>query len=581
MSDFRDPVTGPGDEPPDVIPRTGPPTAPVPQPASEQISPPATVSAEAEAVIPAPEEEISAGPPIEWAPEPVAPPPAEPSIEPVALPIMEAAAELSGEAMTPDSAQTAEAVEAAPLDEPTVETVLAPAPTIAFEPALESPGAPPSAMSEIPAPEPVTDRTTGQALEPTPEPEQQAHAEPQIELSVAPMIGPVLEALVESRASDPGQAQIEVPSSPPPATETTLAPTAEPAVETEPQVEFPAPPLDPVDAPATAAPSVPVAAAVGAAAAAPSILAAPPPEETAPAPVLPAEIPPPILVPPSSPRVVTAPARPRSAWPSRLRRALFILIGLAAGYAVLVVALIVAYRWIDPPRSALMITNHLTGQPVIYAPVPLTRISSYLQRAVVTSEDARFCSHQGVDWVALYEAMNESRGGSTITMQTAKNLFLWSSRSYVRKAIEIPVALTIDAFWSKRRILEVYLNIAEWGPGIFGAEAAAYYHFDKPASRLTAHEATLLAASLPNPIARDAGEPGRVTAILASRLRARMANSDYFVSCLGLRSMPRPEPRATPKAAPQKTVPKPAAKAGPELPSWKTTTEPAFNPWQN
>jgi monofunctional glycosyltransferase len=282
--------------------------------------------------------------------------------------------------------------------------------------------------------------------------------------------------------------------------------------------------------------------------------------------------------------IQSQPEPQRSPWPGRLRRAALILAGLAVGYAVLVLVLIVAYRWIDPPRSALMLTTRLTGEPVLYAPVPIARISSYLQRAVVTSEDARFCYHRGVDWGALYEAMNEARGGSTITMQTAKNLFLWPSRSYIRKAIEIPVALTIDAFWPKRRILEVYLNIAEWGPGIFGAEAAAHYHFDKPASRLTAHEAALLAASLPNPIARDAGEPGRVTALLASRLRARMAHSDAFVRCLGLRPMPRPEPRASPRAGSktsQKTAPKSAANPGPEQNTWQTTTDPAVSPWKN
>ena len=280
------------------------------------------------------------------------------------------------------------------------------------------------------------------------------------------------------------------------------------------------------------------------------------------------------------PPAAPSPTAPRALWPGRLRRAASILAGLIVGYAALVLVLIVAYRWVDPPRSALMIATHLTGQTVVYGPVPISSISSYLQRAVITSEDARFCQHAGVDWDALYEAMQDSRGGSTITMQTAKNLFLWSSRSYIRKAIEIPVALTIDAFWPKRRILEVYLNIAEWGPGIFGAEAASYYHFDKPASRLTAHEATLLAASLPNPIARDAGEPGRTTAVLASRLRARMVNSDAYVGCLGLRPMPRAAPRAEPKAAPRPTA-KSAPKPTPEQDPWQTKTEPAFNPWQN
>ncbi len=311
-----------------------------------------------------------------------------------------------------------------------------------------------------------------------------------------------------------------------------------------------------------------------------SIFTPPAPPLTA-APMVAASVAPasqPTLDVPAPPASTMAPP-PRSVWPRRIRRAILILMGLVVGYAVLVLTLIVAYRWIDPPRSALMITTRLSGQPVLYAPVPITSISSYLQRAVITSEDARFCQHQGVDWGALYEAMNESRGGSTITMQTAKNLFLWSSRSYVRKAIEIPVALTIDAFWPKRRILEVYLNIAEWGPGIFGAEAASYYHFDKPASRLTAHEATLLAATLPNPIARDAGEPGRITSVLASRLRGRMANSDAFVRCLGLRSMPRAETPAP--ARPAAKAPAKQQPAAADQKSWKTTTEPAFNPWQN
>lgn len=278
----------------------------------------------------------------------------------------------------------------------------------------------------------------------------------------------------------------------------------------------------------------------------------------------------------SAPERAVPPASGTS-WFTWVRRAALVLAGLVVGYAVLVLVLIVAYRWIDPPRSALMITTRLSGQSVLYAPVPITSISSYLQRAVVTSEDARFCYHRGVDWAALVEAMSEARGGSTITMQTAKNLFLWPSRSYLRKAVEIPIALAIDAFWPKRRILEIYLNIAEWGPGIFGAEAAAHYHFDKPASRLTAHEATLLAATLPNPIARDAGEPGRITALLATRLRGRMANSDVYVRCLGLRAMPRAEPQVPTKPTAKAPSKQPAA----ETKSWKTTTEPAFNPWQN
>ena len=119
--------------------------------------------------------------------------------------------------------------------------------------------------------------------------------------------------------------------------------------------------------------------------------------------------------------------------------------------------------------------------------MPIDRISPYLQRAVITSEDGRFCRHHGVDWDEIEEAIERARdgvprGGSTISMQVVKNLFLWPSKSYVRKAMEIPLTYAIETAWSKRRILEIYLNMAEWGPGVFGAEAAARYHFGKPAA---------------------------------------------------------------------------------------------------
>jgi monofunctional glycosyltransferase len=145
--------------------------------------------------------------------------------------------------------------------------------------------------------------------------------------------------------------------------------------------------------------------------------------------------------------------------------------------------------------------------------------------------------------VALQQAMESDRGGSTITMQVVKNLFLWPSRSYVRKAIEIGLAYLVEAVWPKRRILEIYLNIAEWGDGVFGAEAAAYAHFSKRASRLTAEEAALLAVALPNPIERTPAAPSLVTGRLASRLLVRMATSRADFSCL-------PVSRTAPKKAP-------------------------------
>ena len=126
-----------------------------------------------------------------------------------------------------------------------------------------------------------------------------------------------------------------------------------------------------------------------------------------------------------------------------------------------------------------------------------------------------FAAHHGVDWVELHAAIDEdedggpSRGASTITMQTVKNLFLWNSRSFVRKGLEIPMALALDRLWSKRRTLEVYLNIAEWGDGVFGAEAASRADFGKAAKELNAREAALLAAALPNPKLRDPRHPSR------------------------------------------------------------------------
>jgi monofunctional glycosyltransferase len=206
---------------------------------------------------------------------------------------------------------------------------------------------------------------------------------------------------------------------------------------------------------------------------------------------------------------------------------------LALGFA----ALILVYRFL-PPTSTLMLANWLEGETVERHYVPLERISGFLRAAVIVSEDSRFCEHNGVDWSALREVLDRpgangpSRGASTIPMQTAKNLFLWPSRSYVRKAIEIPLALLIDLEWPKRRILEVYLNVAEWGKGVFGAEAAARHYFHKSADRLDANEAALLATALPNPGHRNAARPSRRHAGLAARVMARARGADSLVFCV-------------------------------------------------
>ena len=185
------------------------------------------------------------------------------------------------------------------------------------------------------------------------------------------------------------------------------------------------------------------------------------------------------------------------------------------------------------PVSALMAWRRLTGAPVSRQWIDFGAISPYLPRSVVGSEDAKFCSHHGVDWEALQDVIDDAgegevtRGGSGITQQVAKNLFLWPGRSVVRKALEIPLSLWIDFVLSKQRILEIYLNIAELGPsGQFGAESGAMYAFGHPASSLSPREAALLAAILPNPVKRSARNPGPGVRRLAGTYTARAASAE-------------------------------------------------------
>lgn len=198
----------------------------------------------------------------------------------------------------------------------------------------------------------------------------------------------------------------------------------------------------------------------------------------------------------------------------------------AAAWVAIVVCLVMIFRFVDPPASALMLQQRLSGDEVAQQWVALDDISPNVIRSVLVSEDGRFCQHWGVDYQELQNAIEQSndgiaRGASTISMQVTKNMFLWQSKSYLRKAIEIPLTYVIEAVWNKRRIMEVYLNIAEWGPGIFGVEAASQFHFGKSAKRLSEREAARLAVTLPNPYARDAGDPGPGTRRLAAEIQER------------------------------------------------------------
>ena len=216
---------------------------------------------------------------------------------------------------------------------------------------------------------------------------------------------------------------------------------------------------------------------------------------------------------------------------------------LVAGLVLFVVffaVVLCVLRFVDPPTSAVMVRDKLAGARVKYQWVPLERISPNLVRSVISSEDARFCQHNGIDWHEFRRAMRDAdrygieavRGASTITMQVAKNLFLWTDRSLARKALEIAITPLIELIWPKRRILEVYLNIAQWGPAVFGAEMAARHHFRRAPIDLTRQQAALLTASLPAPAVRKAGRATRYTQRIARRIRHRMRPGNVRTDCV-------------------------------------------------
>ena len=196
------------------------------------------------------------------------------------------------------------------------------------------------------------------------------------------------------------------------------------------------------------------------------------------------------------------------------------------------------YRVIDPV-STLMLGRWMLGKRVERTWVPLDRVAPVLPRTVIASEDARFCTHRGIDLVEMRAALEDAdditdvRGGSTLTQQVAKNLFLWPGRSIVRKGLEFPLALWIDLVLPKRRIMEIYLNIAEWGPnGEFGVEAGARKAFNKPSKELSPGEAGLMAAILPNPRRRSALQPRPGVRRIAGIVQARAARATSIDGCL-------------------------------------------------
>jgi monofunctional biosynthetic peptidoglycan transglycosylase len=220
-----------------------------------------------------------------------------------------------------------------------------------------------------------------------------------------------------------------------------------------------------------------------------------------------------------------------------LRRILRIVV-IVALIVLLLPYLLTPLYLVVRPVSMPMLWRYVTFQPVTRIYRPLDDIASVLPRTVIASEDAQFCNHRGVDWRSLKEIIKDAedledlRGGSTITQQTAKNLFLWQGRSYIRKVMEMPLAIWMDLILGKRRIMEIYLNIAEWGPnGQFGAAAGARRAFRTSAANLDARQAALMAAMLPNPRRRDAQKPGPAVRRL-SGIYQRRANTAGLDACL-------------------------------------------------
>jgi monofunctional glycosyltransferase len=225
-------------------------------------------------------------------------------------------------------------------------------------------------------------------------------------------------------------------------------------------------------------------------------------------------------------------------------RRLRLLLGIVLLVFLLPYLLVLAYRFVNPV-STLMVWRWFQGQRVERSYLPLAQIAPTLPVSVIVAEDGRYCSHHGIDFRELRgmveeaESLDDLRGASTITQQTVKNLFLWQGRSVARKIVEFPLALWTDLVLPKRRILEIYLNIAEWGPtGQFGAEAAARTAFGKSARQLSPAEAGLLAAILPNPIARSARQPRRDVRRLGDLYMRRAAASPWAADCIRSRQNP-------------------------------------------
>ena len=218
---------------------------------------------------------------------------------------------------------------------------------------------------------------------------------------------------------------------------------------------------------------------------------------------------------------------------------------LSWGLATIILVLLLPYLLIPlyalpqvHPISTLMLGETLTGRAYERQWADFDAIAPVVVQSVMMSEDGQYCAHDGIDWEALNLVIDDAldgeatRGASTIPMQTAKNLFLPPTRSVLRKALEIPLAMWMDVVWSKKRLMEIYLNVAEWAPGVYGVEAASQAYFGTSAAKLSARQAALLAVTLPNPIKRNAANPSSGMKRLAGIIEERASQSGAYIKCL-------------------------------------------------
>lgn len=256
----------------------------------------------------------------------------------------------------------------------------------------------------------------------------------------------------------------------------------------------------------------------------------------------------------------------------RLRRGLVrLLLGLLAALA----AHIAVFAVVPVPLTPLMVIRATQGHGVAKTWVPLTEMSPELARAVIAAEDNRFCEHNGVDWSAVGDVVEEYRdagrlrGASTISMQTVKNLYLWPGRSVMRKGLEVGLVHVLEAAWSKQRIVEVYLNIVEFGPGVYGVQAAARHHFDRDAAQLTAAQSAALASILPSPLLRDPTAETAAVRNRVRRIRRGIRNLGPLLDCV-----PAPPAERRVDSAPL-AVPDPPPPVAPAPPPVEPPAEPA------